>query len=283
MSSRMCLLAPLALGLALSGCYDSSGRDPGADAAPIRVDAGLDPSCGARVLDLACFSHLAAGTPVPIEIAMGLGDDCFCDQDIACAARVTGDRELSIDTQLCPEVPLCRACGERTEGTCELPGLDEGRWHVVVNGESSMHVDVLPTGVIPERGATCIRRAIVDGCGASGEAQPFEVARACHPAAVPVGARADIVAFDACGGCQQLGPCRVDVFDDVIRVSPSRLANACDIACPPVCVEDPHVCVTPHLDAGTYRVLIEGVGIEGRIDVGTGAPPDEVCFGEVEI
>ena len=40
MSSRMCLLAPLALGLALSGCYDSSGRDPGADAAPIRVDAG---------------------------------------------------------------------------------------------------------------------------------------------------------------------------------------------------------------------------------------------------
>lgn len=287
MALRACLLVPLAA-LALAGCFDSYGPGgPGADGGGSVADAGTigtdagGVECGPRALDLACFDHVSAGAPSTISIVAGLGEDCFCDQALACVAAIAGDRVLAITTELCPERPVCRACMPFAEGTCALPALTAGTWRVIVNGETSHDLEVLPPDVLPERGDTCIRRALVDACGATWEPTGFSVSRACHPTGAPPGSRVAIRVHDACGGYQQRGPCEVDVFDDVVRVRATRMPNACDIACPSVCADDEHLCLTPPLRAGEYRLLVDGLAIDEvtTIRVADGAPPDEICAG----
>lgn len=254
--------------------------DGGVDAGP-RRDAPIDPSCGPRPLDLLCLDHIPAGRPTSVSITLGLDEgECFCEQALTCEARIIGDRTLALSTALCPETPICRACEGPPVGTCDLPAMEAGTWRVEVNGEEAM--DLVVTDAFPERADVCIRRAVVDSCGATWMPSRFEVGRACHPSAVGAGQRATIRVFDACGGCTQRGPCEVTVFENTIRVHSTRLPNSCDIACPPSCEPDEHVCITPPLAPGRYDVAIEGLpaGSSTVIEVAPGASGEELCVGE---
>jgi hypothetical protein len=247
-----------------------------------RPDTSLPTECGERPLDLLCFDHIRAETPTDVTIALGLdASECFCDQELTCEVSLLSPLRLELSTALCPETPVCRACGGPPVATCRLPALPEGVYGVYLNGERSMQVTVTPIDVFPERADVCIRRSIVDSCGTTGDIQSFEVGRACHEEAAPPGVSVPIRVYDACGGCWQRGPCEVTVFDDIIRVRATRMPNSCDIACPPVCQPDEHVCLTPPLAPGSYRVLIDGLPVDENttIDIAPGASGGEVCAG----
>lgn len=252
------------------------------DAGPAtRPDAPLDPSCGARPVDVVCFDHVPGGRASQLTVTLALDpSECFCDQGFVCTATVTGPRTLELSTSLCPETPICRACERAPVGVCELPALEPGRWHVRVNDEDALDVDVTPPDVLPERADVCVRRAMSDGCGAIWSPTPLVVGRACHPSAVPAGTRAAIRVHEACGGCSQDGPCEVVVVDGTIRVRATTLPNSCDIACPAVCMDTAHTCLTPPLAAGSYRVVVEGLPSSepSPLDVGVPSGP-ETCIG----
>ncbi len=255
------------------------GGVPARDAA--RRDSPLPADCGARPLDLMCFDHVRAGTPTNVTITLAPGEECFCDQALSCEVSVLSGGQLSLTTALCPEVPICRACSGPPVATCTLPPLPEGTWEVLVNGERALDLPVTPTDVFPERADVCVRRAIVDGCGAIWEPTSFEVGRACHDDVVSPGTTVPIRVYDACGGCWQRGPCDVTVFDDIIRVRATRMPYSCDIACPPVCNPDEHVCLTPPLAPGRYRVVIDGLAVDESttLNVMAGGDGEETCAG----
>jgi hypothetical protein len=305
MVSRMCRPAPralsaLALALVLASCADSHGRGdrdagalsdaarvplPDAGTAPVpdaaaAVDAALDPTCGPRAFDLLCLDHVSAGEPTTVQLVARSGTDCFCEQHLACSARIVSEGVLAIDTSLCPASPACFACHDEAAGACELPALTEGTWRVTIDGEEALELAVVPAGVLPERADVCIRGAITDSCGAIFMPSRFEVGRACHPDRVAPGTRAEIHVFDACGGCVQRGPCEVTVLESMILVRATRMPNSCDIACPPVCNPDEHVCVTPPLAAGGYRVVVDGLPTDESttIEVAAGPPGVETCL-----
>lgn len=246
-----------------------------------RPDSSLPIDCGLRPLDILCFDHVRAGTPTDVTIALGLDEGCFCDQDLTCEVSILSPGRLHLSTALCPEIPICRACEGTPVATCRLPALTEGPWAVYVNDERALDLAVTPADVFPERADVCIRRSVVDSCGAIWEPQAFEVGRACHPEAAQPGVSVPIHIYDACGGCWQRGPCNVTVFDDIIRVSATRMPNSCDIACPPFCNPDEHVCLTPPLAPGSYRVIVEGLPTDENttIDIRGGASGGETCTG----
>jgi len=247
-----------------------------------RTDTPLPMDCGARPLDILCFDHIRADTPTDVTISLGLdAGECFCVQELTCEVSILSPGQLQLNTALCPEVPICRACEGPPAVTCRLPPLTAGPWAVFVNEERALDITVTPIDVFPERADVCIRRSVVDSCGAIWEPQTFEVGRACHDETVQPGVSIPIRVYDACGGCWQRGPCEVTVFDDIIRVRATRMPNSCDIACPPVCQPDEHVCLTPPLAPGSYRVLIDGLAVDENttIEVAPGASGEETCAG----
>jgi hypothetical protein len=240
------------------------------------ADAGF--ACPSEPIDVACYGFLAAGRPNALELLVGGDGGCYCGETIECRATIVAPGRLAIDTAVCPG--LCEACFPFGGPVgCALPELTAGPWEVSVNGNEAFTVDVAPAGVLPEWGATCHRVADDgDSCGASFPPLEFAPTRACAPDAAFAEERIPIRVVDGCGGCGVVtGPCRVDVFDDVIRVHAERLGTECDIACPPVCLEREDVCWTPPLPAGTYRVVVEGGTEELAVRVGEGGSAIERC------
>lgn len=305
------LLVSFGLSLLLAGCYRSHAAgfecdccgvalilsDPArctplecapscaavGEAGVTRPDAPLTGECGLRPLDLLCFDHIRAGTPTEVAITLGLdASECFCDQELTCEASILTTGRLQLTTALCPETLVCRACAGPPVATCRLPPLTEGLWGVYVNDVQRLDVTVTPADVFPERADVCIRRSVVDDCGTIYDPEPFDVGRACHAEVVSPGVPVPIRVYDACGGCVQTGPCEVTVFDDLIRVRATRMANSCDFVCPPVCHLDEHVCLTPPLAPGRYQVLVEGLSVDENtsLEVVPGAPSGgEACAG----
>lgn len=257
------------------------GGSPRPDGHRPMPDAG--PHCSPREATLSCFSHVTAGRTQTVAIAMGGEDECYCGEGVAChAARGSEPRTLELTTSQCAGPFLCSGCFQFIEGTCELPPLEEGSWRVNVNGEYAYDLDVLPSGVTPERGETCVRSAARDESCGGVEPEPAGDRHGivCHDDGVTPGTRVPLRVTDGCGGCGALaGPCTVDVFDDVIRVRPSTVFSRCDYACPAVCEPREDICWTPPLEAGTWRVVVDGIeGYESTLEVGTEpAEPSTVC------
>ncbi|MEM9075211.1 MAG: hypothetical protein AAGE52_42325, partial [Myxococcota bacterium] len=234
--------------------------------------------CEERPIDLICgYSHIPAGTPTTLPVQIGGRDQCFCGETVQCSVGRPGSFTLELSTELCSAGALCDACFPFVEGTCNLPALEEGTWTVNVNGQPSFELGVIPSDVLPERGSVCQRRADHDSfCGVTWPARAYDPGLVCHPGTAPAGTRIAIEVTDSCGGCGSIaGECRVDVFDNIIRVQPRSLASACDIDCPAVCIEREDVCYTPPLDAGTWQ--IEVGDYTSTIEVGTPLGPEEVC------
>ncbi len=263
-----------------------AGLCEGVDAGtPIDADPG---TCGERAVEVVCFDHIRAGEVSSLEVTLQpREDDCFCGQEIACEqVRILGvDPVVALESELCPETPICRACESPPVSTCALEPLPEGLTRVRINDQDAMDLFVTPPDVMPERAAVCVRTAQIDSCGAIWDPTGFESDRACHPSWVPTGTRVTIDVQESCGGCMQIGPCEVVVLDDTIRVRPTRLPNACDIACDPSCRHDVHTCVTPPLEDGRYTVVVEGLvvtddGPPSTIDVSpSGGVAVETCRG----
>ena len=299
---------PLLLALALSGCFGSHGNERAADAGP-RADSGFETDGAAPPLDagpgphpvdagpfpsdggltcsddratLTCLSHVSAGTEARVGIVLGGDGRCFCGESVGCIAERGPDRTLSIRTAVCAGAILCDACFPFLEGQCVLPALEEGAWSVEINGRYAYSLDVLPAGVAPERGEVCIRSAADDHCGGPPN-DPVVVDTVCHPSGAFAGERIPIRISDSCGGCGvTAGPCVAETFDDVIHVSPTRIEADCDADCAAVCEPEEHLCWTPPLEAGTYRVIVDGIdGYEPTITVGGGGDPTEVCGGGI--
>lgn len=238
--------------------------------------SGLD--CVPEPADLLCdFSHITANRPSSVPISK---QGCFCEGHVTCSATVVGDHQLALATSSCtnPDVD-CDECVPFLEGTCDLPPLDEGTWQIDVNGQPSFQLEVTPEDVLPERGSTCIRRGTHDeSCGVGWPPGPMEPGSSCHPLHAWPNERVPITIHDPCGGCGvYAGPCKVDVFDDVIRVQPSNLYSLCDIDCPAICTPREDVCWTPRLEAGTWRVLIEGLDYESTLEISRDPETGEVC------
>ncbi len=310
-ASPAAILLSLSLAALAPGCFESRGREepsmrcdccgtsvvarpgegcgagvcdpfcgPRPDAARPRdagpLDAGAD--CGARIADVVCSEDVRAGEPSTLEVVMGLGEDCFCGQDIACEVSIEGPRVLSLRTSLCPLVPICRACAPHATGTCDVPPLEVGEWTVRLDGRPARTLIVAPSDVPLEWSPSCVRRSLDDGCALGASPEQFSIASACHASGASEGQRLLIQVTDECGGCTQVGPCAVDVQHDIVHVRPTRLANTCEIACPPACFEQVHVCLTPPLAAGDYRVLVHGaLPTESRLRVGPGADSRQIC------
>lgn len=265
------------------------------DAGPPRtVDAGPPspppppppPGCEGgepRALDLLCPSWIPAGRATTIPVAIGGDGQCYCGESVACeVTSVTRTGTIELSTSICSEGLLCDGCFPYVEATCELPALPEGTWAVRVNGERLFDLNVSPPDVMPEWGLACQHRRGEDtlGCGTDWPPQPVEQpTETCHPRGAYPEERVTLRVTDGCASCGTIeGPCRVDVFDDVVRLSPRRVNTNCDVDCPTICMPQEHTCVTPPLPEGTWRVFVGDVPMGTRIEVG--APPattEEVC------
>jgi hypothetical protein len=258
-----------------AGC--SAAHEPTPDAS---TDAPPDgPSCGRRALDVACFDTVSAGMPTAIEI-LAMEGGCFCTHELRCTARIESAGRLELETHLCPEDAYCPACRSAVVGTCELPALSEGTWRVAVNGEDAFDLEVVGPDSPSGAGRRCVRRAQADECEARWPPTDFEIEDVCYqPVAVDEGTRVQIRVRDRCGGgCWIRGPCHVEVVGDEVRVRASRLGDSCGTGCPPVCGLDEHVCVSPPLAAGEYRVRVEGLPSDGRLRIG-GDTSEMTCIG----
>jgi hypothetical protein len=253
------------------------------------VDAGPFPSDGGVICSddratLTCFSHVTAGVETRVEVVLGGDGSCYCGESVGCIAERGPDRTLSIRTALCAGPVLCEACFPFVEGECVLPALEEGPWNVEINGRYAYVLDVLPDGIAPERGEVCTRSAAEDHCVAGMPSnQPVVVDFVCAPAGAFPSERVRIRVNDSCGGCGVTpGPCTVETFDDVVRVRPTRVVADCDADCAGVCESEEHLCWTPPLEAGTYRLIIDGLdGYEPTLTVGGGSTTTEVCGGGI--
>jgi len=240
-------------------------------------DAGVDApplTCPSERIDLACYGFLAEGRDNALELLVGGDGGCYCGENIECRATVVAPGRLAIETAVCPG--LCEACFPfGGPMRCELPPLTEGVWSVSVNGAPAFTTNVAPAGVAPERGEICHRVADQDDC-AELPSRPFEASRLCVSSGGFPDERVAIRVVDPCGGCGTVrGECRVETFDDVVRVRPERLGISCDVDCPAVCIEREDVCWTPPLPAGTYRVMLEGSDESLTISVGGGTADDQ--------
>ncbi|HJK89874.1 MAG TPA: hypothetical protein RMH85_18975 [Polyangiaceae bacterium LLY-WYZ-15_(1-7)] len=257
--------------------YCAAPDDAGVDSGP---DAGRD--CSPRAATLACYSYVPEGSANRIDVRIGGEGECYCGESVGCVATLSGERQLSLETSLCTDGFLCDACFPFVTGTCELPPVEEGVYDVLVNGDPGFRLAVGPDDVFPEWGLTCHRMAERTECGVTWPPRDYAISEACHPDVAPPERPVAIRLTDECGGCGSLsGPCRVDVFDDLVRVFPSRVEDPCAGDCPPVCMPREEVCYTPPLPAGTWRVQVDGLEApETTIVVGSVAAPETVCTPE---
>ncbi|HBQ13192.1 MAG TPA: hypothetical protein DEF51_19310 [Myxococcales bacterium] len=239
-----------------------------------------------RALDLICPSFVPAGQPTRIPVAIGGDGECYCGEQVLCDAQLGAEPfVLEIESSICAEGALCEACFPYIEAECELPPMETGTWTVRANGEDLFQLSVAPAGTMPEWGLECVHRRGEDRLGCGTDWPPrrvFEPTSACHPEGAYPEERVTFTVTDGCAGCGTIeGPCEVEVFDDVVRLRPSRVETQCDVDCPTVCMPMDHTCVSPPLPEGTWRVFLEDVELGTRIEVAS--PPgttDEVC-GEV--
>ncbi|MCB9611793.1 MAG: hypothetical protein H6722_04985 [Sandaracinus sp.] len=265
-------------------CDPYCGRvmfDAGTDSGFVAPDASTDAgplACPSERIDVACYGFLGEGLDNRLELVVGGDGGCYCGDTIECRATVVAPGQLALETGVCPGA--CAACLPfGTPTSCALPPLTEGTWEVSVNGAPAFTAQVAPPGVFPEAGATCHRVADADGC-AELPSRAFDASRLCVSSSGFEGERVAIRVTDSCGGCGSVrGECRVDVFDDVVRVRAERLGISCDVDCPAVCVEREDTCWTPPLPAGTYRVMLEGASDNWLgITVGEGGTADDQCL-----
>lgn len=246
-------------------------------------DAGV--SCGPLAAQVVCFEDVRADRPIEVEVTLTpTGRDCYCDQAMSCQELFGGHDGVSLETGLCPEIGECRACQPPPVGSCALAPREGGTERVRIQGLDAFDLEVAAADVPPSGARTCVRTAQVDACGAVWAPTALSSDRACHPRSVRAGTRVSIRVEDACGGgCTQIGPCAVTVTGDLIVVNATRMPNACDIACEPVCEHTEHVCVTPPLTAGLYNVLVPGLMTEGGSELTTVLEVTESGFSGSEI
>lgn len=284
---------PVSAVLLLSGCFGSHGMtgsdtgtpatDGGVDSAMVdtgtpppdaAVDSGRDAGpgleCDPHDIGLVCdHDVVTANRPSRITVKIGGLGQCFCGERVQCVARRGAEpRTLELETGLCADGPLCDGCMPFVEGTCELPPLEEGPWEVTVNGQPSFALQVIPEGVAPEWGRTCATPAVVSReCGILWPPVEAYAVQVCHPAMVPAETHVAIQVDDHCAGCgDAAGPCQVTVFDDIVRVTPSKVYSGCDIDCPDMCMLRSDECVTPPIPEGTYRLIVDGIdGYESEL------------------
>lgn len=291
----------LALGLAGCSCSDSHVRDEDAatshDAATLRDaattrdaatpdDTGLEEEC-ALAGEVVCYGQApVAGDPFPIEVSIAPtldGSGCYCGQDLVTSATVEPGI-VGLSSRLCPPYGFCAACFPPPISTLTFTPTQAGRTTVSVNGHQAFAVTVAPEGAVSEPLPTCVTAAPPDDCALVRELEEFASDRVCYRPTVTPGTRVAIRVDDPCGGCSPIGPCTVSVNEGQIFVEPSVTINACDHICPPVCVEQEHLCVTPPLFEGTYTVNVRGLHFTGdeplpTLTVGEGDPAPVACFG----
>jgi hypothetical protein len=156
-------------------------------------------------------------------------------------------------------------------------------WRVSLNGTEAFDLDVPSPEGIPPYTDVCFTVPDADPCGTVLDPTPFEVGRVCHADSANTGTRVPIRVYEACGGCDPLGPCQVSLSDtNVLVVRATRNPTSCDVVCPPVCIAHEHVCYTPALDPGSYRVVVEGLPTDEStyLEVSDGGDmPGETCLG----
>ncbi len=253
-------------------------------------DAGPAPDAGScrPAGDVVCFTQApVAGDPFTAEITIGpssSGTDCYCGQALVAESSVSAER-VDLGVGLCPPEAFCAACEPAPTARRTFTPAREGRVTFRINGTDAFMLGVAPTGAVAEPTPTCIRSAQLDGCSSIDSVEDFDVDRACFRDIVPDGARVTIRVEEACGACEQIGPCTVTVSDDNrIWVEPTRGQDLCDHVCPGVCTHYEHVCVTPPLPIGHYEIVIprmidSGLSPNPTLDVGAAGLGEEVCHG----
>lgn len=83
---------------------------------------------------------------------------------------------------------------------------------------------------------------------------PLEATRVCQPSEVPGGIPIPIQVLTSCSECYAPGPCDVTLRGTDIVVRPTR--TDCPMPCSEECVQ---TCMTPPLEIGGYRILVEGL------------------------
>ncbi len=248
---------------------------------------GCEESATPRLLDQLCADAVYAGTPTTIPVAFGGEGECYCGEQVGCRAeRGAEPFVLELTTELCAGELLCDGCFPFVDGGCTLPALEEGLWEVRNNGERLFTLGVSPRGgPRPEWGLSCESRGAsnIHACDHTWPPRPVPAeTRICHPTAASAGERVTLRVTEGCASCGTFaGPCDVEVFDDIIRVTPTLLEATCTVDCPGGgCQPQPHTCVTPPLPAGLWRVDVVGSGIRSSlevVDAGQPVTPGELC------
>lgn len=227
-------------------------------------DSGTLPACPPTTIDFSCTDTGTGMVPVgvPYELPIGLGgtDECFCGEQLECVATIEGPGRLALRTVMCSEL-LCDGCFHYLRGSCWLPPLSEGTWHVTVNDEDA--TDLVVSDATPGAGP-------VDRCLSTSEAPSTcpvtwgsfaePVDQICVPTRAPAWTPIPIDVTDFCLACGNAwGSCDTVVTANEVRVFPRSLPPECDIDCPERCTLGETRCFVPPLADGVYTVQIDGL------------------------
>lgn len=311
---RWCHVVPLAAAATLlPGCflfhgsgepppmpgYDAGIPTPAADAAtppPSRRDAGPPmpppppppppPGCEPHDIGLACTDTGNGAVPVGVTydlpVAFGGPDECWCGESIECAGEIVGPGQLALNSFLCAEL-LCDGCFPYVRGTCTLPPLDEGTWHVTLNGRDAFDLRVTDAtpGVGPVDACVTPAGEPLFGCPLAWSPLPEPVDQICLPAVVPPGVPTAVDVTDFCLECgYTLGSCEVIRTANELHVVPTGIPPSCDIDCGVACTLTESRCFLPPLEEGDYRITVEGLpgGLPLRVDEGFPPGPATNCL-----
>lgn len=316
MDCNLCQIVLFAALAGTAGCFGSHGGGPPgdagadsarpdsarpdgsapADATPPRPDATapdatMPPPPPPRECDLvratrACLDGgvVPPGVPFALPIAVGGDGSCYCEENVECDARIVDAGRLELTTSVCSRGDVCDACFPWLDSHCDLPPLDEGAWQVSINGHAAFPLFVEEPAPSIEPVTRCYEAAVPvpDGtfCPFPGAALPSG-SEICYPASAPVGEALRITVTETCAGCDDYsGGCAVTVVGDAIEVR--ALTRACECpscgACPEICMREEVVCHTPPLEAGSYRIMVDGVRLD-TITVGGDLTVGELCAG----
>ncbi|MCA9610117.1 MAG: hypothetical protein KC619_31185 [Myxococcales bacterium] len=306
---RWCHVVPLvAAATLLAGCFlfhgspeptptptptaDAGGSpvDAGALPPPTRRDAGgptrpppppppPPPGCEPHDLGMACTDTGNGAVPVGVTyelpVAFGGPGECWCGEQIECAGEIVGPGQLALSSFVCVEL-LCDGCFPYVQGTCTLPPLDEGDWHVTMNGRDAF--DLRVTDETPAIGPidACVTPAgePLFGCPLSWNPRPEPVDQICIPGTIPPGVPTAVEVTDFCLQCGfTLGSCEVVRTANTVRVVPTGHPPSCDIDCGIDCTPTESRCFLPPLEEGVYTVTIDGLQGALTLTVDEGVPP----------
>lgn len=304
--TRWCQVVPfVAAATLLPGCFlfhgtgdpppapPPSGRDAGiptpaadAGAPPMRRDAGAPippppppPGCSPHPIGVACTDTgngaVPVGRPYDLPVAFGGPDECWCGESIACSGEVVAPGVVDLRSHLCAEI-LCDGCFPYVSGTCALPPLDEGTWHVLVNGRDAfdLRVSDAEPGVGPVEACVTPAGEEIFGCPLVWTPAPEPVDQICVPGTVAPRSAIPIAVTDFCLECgYTLGSCEVVRTANEIQVLPTSIAPSCDILCGAACTYTESRCYIPALEEGDYRVTVPGLPDAILLHVDEAVPP----------